>query len=98
MKNAKDLQKAGLELAKRFDGLTFEVKEKPYPENIVQWAKIVDSMWLLVHFRGCLFTSGRLDSEVENSIFDLHVNGLNEELEYFDKYNQFKPNEEFLPF
>jgi hypothetical protein len=35
MKNAKDLQKAGSELEKRFDGLTFEIKEKPYPESII---------------------------------------------------------------
>ena len=97
MKNANDLQKAGSELAKRFNGLTFEVKEKPYPESIIPWAKIVDSMWLLVNFKGCLFTSGRLNSEVENSIFDLHISDLSEELEYFDKYNEFKPSEE-LPF
>lgn len=35
MKNVNDLQKAGSELAKRFNGLTFEVKEKPYPESII---------------------------------------------------------------
>lgn len=75
MKNSKDLKKIWLYFQKKYSVKT-EVKEKPYPESIIPWAKIVDSMWLLVYVNGRLLTSWRLDANCKDDIFNLHIKDL----------------------
>lgn len=95
MKNIKDLKNVWIELQKKYKWITFKVKEKPYPESIIQWAKIVDSMWLFIEYKNILFTSWRLNSLCDDKIFDLHVEDLKEQLDEIilwiknDKKNDF---------
>lgn len=75
MKNSKDLKKIWLYFQKKYSVKT-EAKEKPYPQSIIQGAKIVDSMWLFVHVNGRLLTSWRLDANCKDDIFNLHIQDL----------------------
>ena len=77
MKNSKDLKKIWLYFQKKYwDDLKIEIKEKPYPESIIQGARVVDSMWLLVYVNGRLLTSWRLDANCKDDIFNLHIEDL----------------------
>ena len=75
MKNSKDLKEIWLYFQKKYSVKT-EVKEKPYPQSIIQGAKIVDSMRLLVYVNGRLLTSWRLDANCKDDIFNLHIEDL----------------------
>lgn len=80
MKNRNDLEKIWLKLQKKYKDITFEIKEKPYPESIIPWAKIVDSMWLFIKYKNILFTSWRLNSLCDDDVFDLHIKDLENNL------------------
>lgn len=81
MKNIEDLKNVWIELQKKYKWITFKIKEKPYPESIIQWAKIVDSMWLFIKYKNILFTSWRLNSQCDDRIFDLHIEDLKTQLD-----------------
>ena len=81
MKNIKDLKNVWIELQKKYKWTTFKVKEKPYPESIAPWAKIVDSMCLFIEYKNILFTSWRLNSQCDDKIFDLHIEDLKSQLD-----------------
>ena len=95
MKDIEDLKNVWIDLQKKYKWITFKVKEKPYPESIIQWAKIVDSMRLFIEYKNILFTSWRLNSLCDDRIFDLHIDDLKKQLDEIilwiknDKKNDF---------
>jgi hypothetical protein len=77
MKTAKDLKKIWLYFQKKYwDDLKIEIQEKPYPESIKQWAKIVDSMRLFVYIDNWKLSSWRLNANCKDDIFNLHIEDL----------------------
>lgn len=72
----KDLKDFWEILAHKYDGLTYEILDKPYPNSITQGAKIVRSMRLLVNYKWWQLTTWRLDYWCNDNIFKMHVEDL----------------------
>lgn len=96
MKTIEDLKKVWLELEKKYN-VTFEVKEKPYPESIIQGAKIVDSMWLFIYVNDWKLTSWRLNANCKDDIFELHMEDLESQIKEIKFWIKTKEETE-LPF
>ena len=77
--------------------LKFEVVCKKYPQSIMQGAKIVDSMRLFIYWNGWQFTSGRLDAQCNDEVFNLHIENLKENMDNIILWIK-KENVEILPF
>lgn len=96
MKNISDLEKIWRQLALDYK-VKYEVLSKPYPNSIIPWSPIVNSMWLFVYVNDWKLTSWRLDSQCNDEVFNISIEDLKNKIKEVKFWVKTK-KENILPF